>query len=83
MIWVYVLRSLMDGSRYTGMAKNYKSRLADHNKGKNRYTKGHRPWEIEYFEHHPNWKEARTREKYLKSAAGRLWLEKFLRTNRI
>jgi len=31
-----------------------------------------------YSETHDNWQEARNREKYLKSAAGKRWLEKEL-----
>jgi predicted GIY-YIG superfamily endonuclease len=71
MVTVYVLRSLKDGAKYTGMALDVSKRLNEHNAGKNRYTKGHRPWEVVYTEVHPDWKSARIREKYLKSAAGR------------
>ncbi|MBK6816026.1 MAG: GIY-YIG nuclease family protein [Saprospiraceae bacterium] len=48
MVQVYVIESLSDGTRYTGMALNATARLADHNNGKNRFTKGHRPWKILY-----------------------------------
>jgi hypothetical protein len=34
-----------------------------------------------YTEEHPDWQSARTREKYLKSAAGKRWLEKYLAAN--
>jgi predicted GIY-YIG superfamily endonuclease len=60
------------------MAKNAVDRLHDHNLGKNRFTKGHRPWKIIYEENHPDWSSARKREKYLKSAAGKNWLKKHL-----
>ena len=49
-----------------------------HNQGKNRFTKGHLPWEIIYTEVHLDWAQARVREKYLKSAAGKIWLKKQL-----
>ena len=75
MVHVYVLKSLKDGSRYTGMALDPIARLKEHNAGKNRYTKGHIPWQIIYTEQHPDWKAARAREIYLKSAAGRKWLD--------
>ncbi|MBK6816032.1 MAG: hypothetical protein IPG82_11445 [Saprospiraceae bacterium] len=42
-VQVYVIESLSDGTRYTGMALNATTRLADHNNGKNRFTKGHSP----------------------------------------
>ena len=76
MITVYVLRSLSDNARYVGMAIDAENRLQEHNAGKNRYTKGHLPWEIIYQEHHPDWETARVREKYFKTAAGRNWLTK-------
>ena len=77
-VTVYVLESLHDGARYTGMALDAHARLKEHNAGKNRYTKGHRPWKIVYSEVHPDWSSARLREKYLKTNAGKLWLEKIL-----
>ncbi|MBP7800610.1 MAG: hypothetical protein KA109_03200, partial [Saprospiraceae bacterium] len=33
MVQVYVIESLSDGTRYTGMALNATARLADHNNG--------------------------------------------------
>jgi predicted GIY-YIG superfamily endonuclease len=32
------------------MALNSEARLKEHNAGKNRFTKGHRPWKIIYTE---------------------------------
>ena len=81
MITVYVLESLKDGVHYTGMAKDVTSGLREHNSGKNRFTKGHLPWKIIYTEEHETWKEARVREKYLKTNAGKLWVKKFLELN--
>jgi putative endonuclease len=76
MIDVYVIESLLDQTWYTGMAIDANKRLLEHNAGKNRFTKGHRPWKIIFREVHPDWKSARIREKYLKSAAGKKWLIK-------
>ena len=81
MITVYVIESLLDQVWYTGIAKNATNRLREHNSGKNRFTKGHIPWKIIYTEQHPDWKLARQREKYLKSAAGKNWLRKWLKEN--
>ena len=74
MITVYVLLSLKDGATYVGMASAADKRLSEHNHGRNRYTKGHIPWKIIYTEQHPDWASARIREKYLKSTAGKNWL---------
>ena len=78
MVFVYVIQSLTDKTWYTGIALNIENRLKEHNAGKNRFTKGHRPWKIIYSEIHGNWQQARKREKYLKFAGGKRWLEKEL-----
>ena len=49
MVTVYVIKSEMNGELYVGMALNAESRLKEHNSGKNRYTKGLRPWKIVFF----------------------------------
>jgi hypothetical protein len=51
---------------------------ATNNSGKNRFTKGHMPWHIIYFETHTDWASGRIREKYLKTASGKNWLKKKL-----
>ena len=78
MVYVYVIESITDGTWYKGMAEVVDDRIAEHNSGKNRFTKGHRPWKLIHTEEFPTWKDARIREKYLKSAAGRRWLKNFL-----
>lgn len=81
MITVYVIESIADQTWYTGMAKDAEKRLTEHNAGKNRFTKGHRPWKIIFTEHHPDWSAARKREKYLKASSGKKWLRKYLEEN--
>ena len=78
MVVVYVIESLLDTTWYTGMALDAVKRLSEHNSGKNRFTKGHRPWKIIYTENYPGWTQARAREKYFKTAAGKKWLRKKL-----
>jgi len=78
MVYVYVIESLSDGKRYTDIALDPILRLKEHNSGKNRFTKGHRPWKLIFTEVHPDWKSARQKEVYLKSAAGKIWLSKYL-----
>ena len=74
MIEVYAILSESSGEIYVGMALSAEKRLKEHNSGKNRYTKGLRPWEILIIEYFPNWAEARIREKYLKSGVGKEFL---------
>ena len=73
---VYVLRSLMHGTIYVGMATDIQNRLKEHNNGKSKFTKSYMPWEIIYSEIAGDSKVARKREKYLKSAAGKNFLKK-------
>ena len=69
--YVYVLKSLKDGKRYTGITNDLERRMKDHNYGRNSSTKSRRPLVLEYSEIYRNKMEARQREKYLKSGIGR------------
>jgi predicted GIY-YIG superfamily endonuclease len=75
MITVYAIKSEMNGEIYVGMAKDADLRLKEHNRGKNRYTKGLRPWKTLYRELQPDWEAACKREKYLKSGIGKEFLK--------
>ena len=75
MITVYAILSEDNGDIYVGIAKDADLRLKEHNAGKNRYTKGLRPWKILNRELQPDWEAARKREKYLKSGVGKEFLK--------
>lgn len=49
-----------------GLSSNPERRLKEHNKGDNRFTKGHRPWILIYKEQFENRIQARKREIILK-----------------
>lgn len=66
----------MDGTTYVGMATDVLVRLRDHNRGKSRFTRGHMPYKLIYQEGPYETAEAREREKYLKSTAGKNFLRK-------
>ena len=70
-IYVYVLKSLSSNKTYTGMSEDVNRRLKEHNSGKSKFTKSYIPWEIVYTEKCESREEARRKEKYFKSAAGR------------
>jgi putative endonuclease len=76
--YVYILVSLKSGIRYVGMTEDVEKRLEQHNKGKSKFTKGHIPWELKYFEELETRIKAREREKYLKSGVGREYISKIL-----
>ena len=75
MIEVYAILSESSGEIYVGMALSAEKRLKEHNAGKNRYTKGLRPWKILNIEYFLNWEKARVREKFLKSGIGKEFLK--------
>ena len=72
---VYVLMSRLDGKRYVGMSEDVGERLCQHNKGKVKSTSHRRPFVLAYTESFSSRLEARAREIYLKSAAGRRFLD--------
>ena len=73
MYWTYILYSDGFNRFYVGMTTNLEVRLKTHNSCQVKSTKAFVPWKIIYFEEFGTRIEARTREKYLKSAAGRKW----------
>jgi putative endonuclease len=78
---VYVLLSEKSAIRYVGMTQDLERRLKEHNSGKSKFTSGHMPWRVIYTELFSDSKSARTREKYLKTGAGRRFLDRTLDTN--
>jgi putative endonuclease len=78
MFYVYVLFSLKSGIKYVGMTENIERRLKEHNAGKSKFTKGHTPWELKYFEVCNSRQEARVKEKYFKSGIGREYINKIM-----
>jgi len=75
MVEVCAIVSECNGEIYVGMALDADRRLKEHNSGKNRYTKGLRPWKPFRKEIFEDWSKARVREKYLKSGVGKEFLK--------
>ncbi|MFZ5803028.1 MAG: GIY-YIG nuclease family protein [Candidatus Omnitrophota bacterium] len=69
--FVYILRSLKDGRFYTGMTRDLPTRMERHNGGREPSTKSRRPFVLVVSEEIEGREEARIREKYWKSGAGR------------
>ena len=81
---VYVIFSKKTTKLYTGSSRKDTAdiRLAAHNAGKTKSTKSGRPWQIVHTEVIQNYTEARKREFFLKSGAGRKQIiEKLAITN--
>jgi len=73
MFFVYVLHSVTFDRYYVGMTSNLEKRLNKHNSGHVKSTKAYVPWIVVFKETYNSREEARKRELYLKSAAGRRW----------
>jgi putative endonuclease len=75
MFYTYILKSEKDGSYYYGSTQNIEQRLRYHNSGKVRYTKGHMPYKVHYFEVYQTRRESMQREKFFKTIDGYNWLK--------
>ena len=70
--YVYILVSEADDeAHYSGMTRDLKTRLIDHNRGKCPHTAKHRPWRIETAIAFRSEAKARRFERYLKTGSGR------------
>ncbi|HLF17284.1 MAG TPA: GIY-YIG nuclease family protein [Candidatus Omnitrophota bacterium] len=79
MFYVYILKSLKNGKKYVGYTSKLPlNRLREHNDGSNKYTKGHRPYELIYEEQFDSETKAKRREKFLKTGNGRSVLNRIL-----
>jgi putative endonuclease len=75
MIYVYVLRSILDGQLYTGCTRDLRKRFALHVAGQVPSTKNRRPLELIYYEASLNEQDAFRREKYLKTTYGKRYIK--------
>ena len=73
MYYVYIIYSTKSERYYVGLSRVIEQRLLAHNRGKVRSTRPFIPWKLVYSEPFETRVQAREREKYLKSAAGRRW----------
>jgi putative endonuclease len=78
---VYVLYSHKDKKHYTGLSTDISNRLEQHNSGKVKSTCSRRPLSVIYSEVVGTLTDARKREQYLKSAAGRRFLKEYFLKN--
>ena len=76
MHYVYVLQSESDTGLYIGYSANLRRRLAEHQAGLAIATSYRGPWRLIYYEAYVEEADARGREEFLKSGAGRKHLVK-------
>ncbi len=73
---MYVLYSEKSQKSYVGCSRDVAARLQEHNAGRVTATRNGRPWTALHTEQLENYTEARRRERYYKSGAGRRRLAK-------
>jgi len=78
---MYTVYVLIDkkGNFYKGVTNNIERRLREHQSGKTRTTSKMSDLRIAYKEEFNNWDEARKKEVYFKTAAGRRFLKNKIR----
>jgi putative endonuclease len=79
MAYVYVLKSFKNSKRYVGFSKKDPYiRLQEHNHGNTSWTRKNKPFELVHIELYVQDRDARRREKFLKTGHGRRFLDKIL-----
>ncbi|HPS28579.1 MAG TPA: GIY-YIG nuclease family protein [Candidatus Paceibacterota bacterium] len=66
MFYVYFLRSCKNNDIYVGSCENVAVRLAKHNQGRVKSTKGYRPWQLLGCEEYQTRSEAVKKERFYK-----------------
>ena len=79
MFYVYILQSKKTTRLYTGSTSNLRKRLQEHNQKLGFWTLDYAPWSIVYYEACHNERDARSREKYLKSGMGKRYVKNRLK----
>jgi len=80
MFTVYILYSAKYQKIYIGFTSNLEQRLISHNElGVKGWTIKFRPWTLVHTEKYESKSEAMKREKYLKTATGRLFVHEIVR----
>jgi putative endonuclease len=81
--YVYILKSIKDGSYYIGQTSNLKERLKQHNRGYSSFTKLRKPYELIYKNSFETRKEAVKKERELKKKKSKIWIDNFIIKNKM
>ena len=79
MFYTYVIQRKKDNKWYTGFTPDLRKRFRDHNSNKVFSTKEKGPFKLIYYESCLNEKDAKARERYLKSGMGKRYLKNRLK----
>jgi len=78
MYYVYILKSILDGSNYIGVTKDLRKRVKEHNYKGSKFTTSKRPYKIIWYAAFVNKIKAYQFEKYLKTGSGIAFLNRHL-----
>ena len=81
MHYTYVLQSSSDDDLYIGYSSHLRRRLAEHQAGASPASRYRGPWRLIYYEAYIEEADARSRETFLKSGAGRRHLQRQCRSH--
>jgi len=76
--YVYILHNFSKNYIYIGYSEKLKQRFEEHNSGKVKSTKHYAPLNLIFYEAYISKKDAKRREKYLKSNKGKTSLTTML-----
>ena len=79
MFYTYVIESKKSKRWYTGSTNDLRKRFNQHNTGKSTWTKHAMPWKLVYYEACLDERDAKSRERYLKSGMGKRYLKNRLK----
>lgn len=79
----YILQSLKDGKTYIGSTNNFDRRFKQHGEGQVKSTKHRVSFKVLFTEKFETLKEARKRETWWKSGAGRRKLKEYFSENKL
>ena len=75
---MYILKSDIDGSFYTGQCQNIQERVQRHNQGYTKSTKARIPWQLVYYESFRTRREAIKREIQIKRQKSHSYIEELI-----
>ena len=77
--YCYILCNKEKNFIYIGYSENLKQRIIEHNNGYSKSTKSYLPLELIHYEAYRNKKDAKRRERYLKTNKGKTTLMTMLK----
>jgi putative endonuclease len=77
--FVYIIRSVKDGTYPTGSTQNLHARLERHNEGRAKYTRSKHLWKLVYKEEHSDRSSTVKREQELKGHKKKTFIENLIR----